>query len=470
MSQARTRSGWRIGVAGVVVSLAAVACGTVACGTDDVSPLPGGAAGGGGTGLPSGGGGGGDAGGGGGGPSGPPQVLFEPRGLQPEQVAILVNDQDPVSVALGAYYQQARGIPAEQVITLSFGTDAVLPATEFEPLKDAVDAALPPTVQALALTWTRPFRVACMSITSAFALGFDDRFCNTTGGACGATAPVDYFDSDSSLPFDDHQLRPAMTIAAATIEDGEALIDRGVASDGTFPSGDGYLVRTTDTARSVRWPGFIATVDAWNRPEGLRLTYVDNADGSGSNVVANTDDILFYFTSLANVADIDTNAYLPGAVADHLTSFGGRLPTAGGQMSVLRWLEAGATGSFGTTVEPCNFRQKFPDTEVMLPHYVRGETLIEAYWKSVAWPGEGIFVGEPLARPWGSRAEVEGDVITITTTTIEPDTPYEIVSGPSADGPWDVVVQADIEFPDYGIRELVVTGAEAPFYLLRRAL
>jgi hypothetical protein len=27
--------------------------------------------------------------------------------------------------------------------------------------------------------------------------------------------------------------------------------------------------------------------------------------------------------------------------------------------------------------------------------------LIEAYWKSVAWPGQGIFIGEPLARPFG---------------------------------------------------------------------
>ena len=29
-----------------------------------------------------------------------------------------------------------------------------------------------------------------------------------------------------------------------------------------------------------------------------------------------------------------------------------------------------------------------------------GDTLIEAYWKSVQQPGEGIFIGEPLARPW----------------------------------------------------------------------
>ncbi len=33
-------------------------------------------------------------------------------------------------------------------------------------------------------------------------------------------------------------------------------------------------------------------------------------------------------------------------------------------------------------------------------YYIRGNSLIEAYWKSVAWPGQGIFVGEPLAKPF----------------------------------------------------------------------
>ena len=37
----------------------------------------------------------------------------------------------------------------------------------------------------------------------------------------------------------------------------------------------------------------------------------------------------------------------------------------------------------------------------------RGETLIEAYWKSVLMPGQGIFIGEPLAAPW--RQTSRGD-------------------------------------------------------------
>jgi hypothetical protein len=29
--------------------------------------------------------------------------------------------------------------------------------------------------------------------------------------------------------------------------------------------------------------------------------------------------------------------------------------------------------------------------------------VLEAYWKSVAMPGQGVFVGEPLAAPFRAR-------------------------------------------------------------------
>ena len=100
-------------------------------------------------------------------------------------------------------------------------------------------------------------------------------------------------------------------------------------------------------------------------------------------------------------------------------------------MSILRWIEAGATGSFGTVVEPCNYTTKFPQASVALSHYFHGETLIEAYWKSVAWPGEGLFVGEPLARPYGTTYAVSDGMMTIKTTALVPGTSYQIESAPS---------------------------------------
>src|SRR5690606_25219508 len=247
-----------------------------------------------------------------------------------------------------------------------------------------------------ARTWTPPHRVACRSSPSAFSAGFALGFC----GGCAATLPSPYFNSSSFHPFDDHGIRPTMMLAGATAEDVFALIDRGLLADGAVhPSGHGYLIRTTDVARSVRYPDFLAVPGNWDHQGGLAMTYVDNADGSGSDVISGADDVMFYFTGLATVPDIETNSYRPGAIADHLTSFGGQVPTSG-QMSAVAWLEAGATASFGTVVEPCNHIQKFPQASVAIEHYFRGETLIEAYTKSVQWPGQGLFVGDPLARPW----------------------------------------------------------------------
>ena len=38
---------------------------------------------------------------------------------------------------------------------------------------------------------------------------------------------------------------------------------------------------------------------------------------------------------------------------------------------------------------------------VLMRHYLQGDTALEAYWKSVAMPGQGLFIGEPLSRPYG---------------------------------------------------------------------
>ena len=127
-----------------------------------------------------------------------------------------------------------------------------------------------------------------------------------------------------------------------------------------------------------------------------------NIEKYESNVLKNKNDVMFYFTGLTHVKEIESNRYLPGAIADHLTSSGGNL-VGGRQMSILRWLEAGATGSYGTVVEPCAFTQKFPNPAIVIDRYTNGESLIEAYWKSVAWPGQGVFVGEPMASPYAVK-------------------------------------------------------------------
>ena len=392
-----------------------------------------------------------------------PTVLLPRAAITRDELAVLVNDQDPQSIAVAAYYQQARQIPPENLITLSFPPSETLTADAFNALKAQIDAAAGPQIQAFAVAWTNPHRVDCQSLVSALALGADTKFCKSME-PCSPTAPSGYYDSASLAPFTDHGIRPAMHLAGLTAEDVYKLIDRGVAADNTYPSATGYLMRTTDVARSVRFPQFEFAKTTWAYPGGLALEYIDNSGGGGLDYIEGKTDVLFYLTGLADVPQIATNTYLPGAVADHLTSYGGIIPQNGGQMSIVRWLEAGATASYGTAFEPCNYTDKFPNALALLPHYFRGETVIEAYWKSVNWPGEGVFVGEPLARPWGDAIITwEPPTLTIETYQFVPGKLYTLESGASADGPWTLLA-ADLGTPMNLRTKISIPDASAPFY------
>lgn len=319
-------------------------------------------------------------------------MLMSAPALRANDIAVIVNDNDPLSRQIGDYYQKKRNIPPNQVIHVRFAPHHVfLSKSEFKKIKQQVDKKTPAHVQAFALTWLQPFRVECMSITTAFAAGFDEAFC---AEGCKTTRSNPYFASDTEKPFAKHQWRPTMAVAAKSLSEAKKLIDRGVASDFTHPNGSGYLLKTSDTARSSRAVAFKATAEQFSPYWPVHYLEQD--------YIAGRDDVMFYFTGLTHVPNLLDNRFLPGAAADHLTSAGGVM-SGSSQMNIIEWIKAGATGSYGAVVEPCNFPAKFSNPGVLMFNYLRGSSLIEAYWKSVAQPGQGLFVGEPLAKPFAYR-------------------------------------------------------------------
>lgn len=353
------------------------------------------------------------------------------------ELGVIVAEGDALSEAIAAEYQAARGIPAANVIRVKLNTGAEsITAAEFALLKAEIDAKLPAGVQATLLTWTAPYRVTgscAMSITSALALGFDPKYC---GSGCVATASSPLFDSETSAPWTDHRIRPSMMLGARTLAAAKALIARGVSADATYPAGDGYFVRTTDAARSVRYTDQQPLPARWAGT--LQLNYIDNAAGTASNSLSGKANLLFYFTGLTRVADIASNSFRPGAAADHLTSVGGVLSASSGQMPITEWIDGGATASFGTVEEPCNFTQKFSKASVLIDQYWRGSTLIEAYWKSVEWPGQGLFIGEPLAQPFRDVPlfDVDAGQYLIATRALRPGSRYSLDYRSSNAGAW----------------------------------
>ncbi len=310
-------------------------------------------------------------------------------GLRPDQVVIVVNEEDPTSMRVGERYRKARDIPERNLIRVRIpGNPRRLTAVEFDKLRQQIDAQADSQAQVLVLAWTTPYAVECQSITAALTLGLEPKLCEHS---CAPGRLNPYFDSDSLRPRDDFGFRLTMLLPSQPEELARKLIELGIRSDRSQPRGEAFFLITADAARNSRARFFPPSGRVSRPPLTIHTIKAER--------IENQRNIMFYQTGAVRVDRLETLAFLPGALADHLTSTGGDLLGVS-QMSALRWLEAGATATYGTVSEPCNHWQKFPNPTVLLKHYLRGESAVEAYWKSVAWPAQGLFVGEPLAAPY----------------------------------------------------------------------
>lgn len=317
------------------------------------------------------------------------------EGLGSDTLGVIYNRNDDSSKRIAAYYAAQRHVPGANVLGLAVPDRAIINRAELTVLRAEVLRELPSTVQSVLLVWSRPYAVECMSITTAVATGYQSGFCEP---GCARTVSSPLYDSQGWLPADTVGWLPAMLLPSADEALARAVIDRGVAADGTRPPGTAYLVRTQDASRNVRAAGYADIEELL----GSRLSVRELT----TPVRRPITDVIAYFTGAAQVEELPLLEFLPGAAADHLTSSGGVLEGSS-QMPALRWLKQGATGSYGTVSEPCNLAGKFPNPAVFLNHYTHGDALLVAYWKSVAMPGQGLFIGDPLAKPYAPRGGEE---------------------------------------------------------------
>lgn len=318
-----------------------------------------------------------------------PTPAAPPSPLTAAQLGLVVNDDDPNSVAVAEAYRLAHKVPEKNIAHVSIpNSPRRLGAEQFAALKQRIDAQLGPQVEAVLMVWTAPYAVECNAITSAYTLGFDAAQCEKP---CGPGTASPYFDRAAGLPRNQPGRRLSMLLPTQSVPLAKELIARGTARSFQLPQAGAYFLVTSDKARSSRAATFPPSGRVPQKNLAIHTLFAD--------VLEDKTDIMVYQTGLAQVRKLDTLRFLPGALADHLTSTGGDL-LGDAQMSSLRWLEAGATASYGSVSEPCNYWQKFPNGKVLLRHYLNGDTALEAYWKSVAWPSQGVFIGNPLAAPY----------------------------------------------------------------------
>jgi len=359
--------------------------------------------------------------------------IYDKESINEKNLYIIANLNDPSSIELANQYVQLRQLNSSQIIKISLPVKASITYAEAQTIQDTI--ALYPQAKGFAIAWSIPYTVGGkQTITSYVSMGrlpFENWSVNTYG--CYYTNTSAYYDffaeaftrnpsSVKSVTLDTSgtvRVRPSMLLSSHTSQNISTLsaysplslntadyiagaldtISKGINADHKEYSASGYFGITSDTVRSRRAntasydPRTVNTYSTTYKKINLNLIT--------GNTIGGKKDILIFQTGLANLdpSESQTNVFLPGAIADTLTSFSGSL-YGGGQVSALAFLRAGATASYGTSFEPCAYYEKFPESIVYVPNMLVGDTLLEAYWKSVKLPAEGIFIGEPLARPY----------------------------------------------------------------------
>ncbi len=120
-----------------------------------------------------------------------PAVVLPKYRLGAAELGVIVNQRDPLSRQIADYYMARRGIPEQNRIGVSLPSDRkVISAKDFAPIHAEIQRQTPPGVKAYALTWTRPYRVECMSIGTAISGGFDRAWCSAKTCARTRLSPL----------------------------------------------------------------------------------------------------------------------------------------------------------------------------------------------------------------------------------------------------------------------------------------
>lgn len=175
-----------------------------------------------------------------------------------------------------------------------------------------------------------------------------------------------------------------------------AGLRRSAAADGSRPAGTVYFMTNDDvrsTAREWAVPGAAAEV----RAAGVRAEVLSGVLPAAKADVAG---------AFVGAAGFDWKAsgstILPGAICEHLTSFGGMLDESAGQTPLSEFMRYGAAGASGTVCEPFAIQAKFPHA-FLQAYYTAGYTLAESFYLAVTGPYQLLVVGDALCAPWAQR-------------------------------------------------------------------
>jgi uncharacterized protein (TIGR03790 family) len=316
---------------------------------------------------------------------------------------VVVNQNSSNSCELGNYYCQYRQVPPENVLRINWpGGNTLWTSNDFQtnlaaPLLNMLATRqLTNQIQYVVLSMDIPFQTSFGSTVNGTttALFYGLRLGNgsdSLGVTNSYAASEGVFSQAKPVGAAGYSFLATM-ITADSLVRAEQLVTQGVAGDCTHPPQPVVLAKSPDPLRNIRYPYFD------NAIFNINVLEVSAILRTNENSVWWPSGCLGFETGLAQF-NVSPGLFVPGAIADSLTSYGGVIFGPNSQTNLLNFINAGATGSYGTVAEPGADTQKFPNPQVYF-YQARGFNLAESYYQSINVPYLGLIVGEPLAAPF----------------------------------------------------------------------
>ena len=377
----------------------------------------------------------------------------------PTTTLIVVNEDSPTSLSIGAEYARMRQIPTTHICRLrDIPHRRVITIDQFRervwtPIAAYLERhGLESTIDCIAYSTDFPFgvnfdadfkeprqgpvpRVASLNSMTFLARRVMEKdrnyagdevnkYCRTQRGSVYAShgfrssfewirnkRPV-YAPELDSEPLDRYWLSVLLGFSGLqgnTTEEILSYLRTGREVDGTHPKGTVYMMMNDDARTVPRKPMFDEALEELAKRKRKAQVLTKGEKGEDGRIPMKRGDILGL---VAGIANFDWPKYestlVPGAIAEHLTSYGGRLDGSG-QTKLTAFLRAGAIGSSGAVAEPTALWWKFP-TPFLHAHYADGCSMAEAFYQSVSGPYQLLIVGDPLARPFAKFVDVHANL------------------------------------------------------------
>jgi uncharacterized protein (TIGR03790 family) len=328
-------------------------------------------------------------------------------GLGPENCLLIVNANDPDGLAVANHYRSVRKIPDRNVVYLDYKSNKqIISFDEYQRLiRDPVlehmkKKKLEGTISVWVTPTGLPHMVGKNSLSGVIFFGAEQQ----TVQRGNSPAEFKELNRYAMLMQGFHPPPPGkigpflhMRLDAGSYEQTVAMINRSANSDNSHPDGTVYLCDGIGerASRKDSIPGAMRFLAALKIPA---VHVVNNFS------VQDKHNVLGIYTGVWSF-DFKNLDFVPGALGDHLTSLGGSLHGSLDQMLCTVWLQKGCSASYGTVIEPWNYAQKFP-MPFLYAYYGMGLTAVESYWMSVIWPQQGLFVGDPLTKPFANPPSI----------------------------------------------------------------